>query len=472
MAEDATRIIDTVDVAIIGAGVSGLTTGALLAKEGKRVAIFEKAPVAGGRAIEVSDDGFKTLLGGHLLEDGGSGITKILEHLGKRLVHGEVNREMPIWDDKTERWQSIRDRYHVEDRSELRRFVGELIETPFEDFDAWDDRPLREWMARHTTDEGIIDLFEFLAMLEYLTDKPEDHSASENLYGRKMHYLEQGMAGYSFWPENGWDGLVADLVAAFVEHGGTIELGTPVSRVVIADDEVKGLDVDRRSAPLPTGILGADFVAANCVVSTLPVWNTFDVVPEDILPDWYSGQIRHLAQDRYRVSWLGLYLATDEPVYNRDPRELAAWMHDPGAGLAGWFFTQSAVDPSSAPDGVHLHIMGGIIDPLRARDERYIRDVFPKWEEGLFQMYPGLRNHVWRRPHLVHDPSYNVIQKPMLVGKYRPHWRAPNINGLYFASETFRSRGVGVDRAARAGLTVAEDYLGRRLPGFEETWRY
>ena len=72
----------------------------------------------------------------------------------------------------------------------------------------------------------------------------------------------------------------------------------------------------------------------------------------------------------------------------------------------------------------------------------------------------------------MHKPSYNVIQKPMLVGKYRPRWRAPNVEGLFFASETFRSRGVGVDRASRAGLTVVEDYLGRRLPGFEETWRY
>jgi thioredoxin reductase len=31
---------------------------------------------------------------------------------------------------------------------------------------------------------------------------------------------------------------------------------------------------------------------------------------------------------------------------------------------------------------------------------------------------------------------------------------------------------IGVDRAARAALTVVEDYLGRRLAGFEDAWRY
>ena len=36
----------------------------------------------------------------------------------------------------------------------------------------------------------------------------------------------------------------------------------------------------------------------------------------------------------------------------------------------------------------------------------------------------------------------------------------------------FRSRGIGTDRAARAAVTVVEDYLGRRLSTFGDGWRY
>jgi hypothetical protein len=97
---------------------------------------------------------------------------------------------------------------------------------------------------------------------------------------------------------------------------------------------------------------------------------------------------------------------------------------------------------------------------------------FEAFEKELGMMYPGLQHSTWRRRHLVFDPAFGVIQKPGLVGIYRPHWRAPNVEGLLFASETFRSRGIGVDRAARAALTTVEDYLGRRIAGFEETWRY
>src|SRR5208282_2854391 len=123
-----------------------------------------------------------------------------------------------------------------------------------------------------------------------------------------------------------------------------------------------------------------------------------------------------------------------------------------------------------SPPGTNLYVAGGVIPGERGRDIEYVARMFEKFEEELKIMHPGLRDAYWRRRHLVHDPSFGVIQKPGLVGVYRPHWRAPNIEGLYFASETFRSRGIGVDRAARAGLTVVEDILGRRLDGFG--WRY
>jgi len=64
------------------------------------------------------------------------------------------------------------------------------------------------------------------------------------------------------------------------------------------------------------------------------------------------------------------------------------------------------------------------------------------------------------------------MQKPCLVGRYRPDYTAPGVEGLCFASETFRSRGIGVDRAARAALTCVEQIMGYRIPEFKDSWRY
>jgi phytoene dehydrogenase-like protein len=456
------------DVVVIGAGSAGLTAAALLAKEGKSVVVCEAGPYLGGRGMAVPEEGFKLNLGGHLLEDPGSGITKVFEHVGKTLVHGPSSSDMVVWDEERLRWGSIRDRY-AGGKDELKKVIAALLETPYEELDRWDDRPLREWLRLHTSDQGVIDLWEFLAVLECMTEEWYDHSASENLYVRKMHYEEAHKAGYSFWPGQGWDGLFADLRDAVVEHGGEVRMRTPVDSVVIEHERVKGVVLGGNRV-LPNEFLEGEVLETECVISTLPVWHVFRVVPASALPDWYVAQIRFLAQDHLRISWLGLYLATKEGSHVNDRHELATWLSTPRAGVSGFMFNQSAMDPASAPDGVDLFVAGGIIPGAKARDVGYLRTQFDAFEADLKEMYPGLAKAYWRRRHLVHDPSFGVIQKPGLVGTFRPHWRAPNVEGLYFASETFRSRGIGVDRAARAGLTVVEDYLGRRFDGFG--WRY
>lgn len=47
------------DIIIIGSGIGGLTAGALLAKYGKKVAIFESHSIAGGAAHTFTRQGFK-----------------------------------------------------------------------------------------------------------------------------------------------------------------------------------------------------------------------------------------------------------------------------------------------------------------------------------------------------------------------------------------------------------------------------
>ena len=460
------------DVVVIGAGAAGLAAAGLLAKEGKDVLLLERSSWLGGRAMMVPDEEFRVQIGSHLVEDTGSGLMKISEYLGKGIEIGPVSSDMPVWDHETEQWGSIRDRYSGSNRKELKKVIKALIDTPYEEFDNWDDKPLRAWLYQHTDDQGVIDLFEFLAVLECLTDNWYDHSASENLYVRKLHYQEKQKAGFSFWPPGGWDKLWKDFADALVEHGGEYRTDTSVSRVVIEGGEVKGVLVPREPRVLPNEIFEEEFIEAACVISTLPVYNVLDIVPEEALPDWYAGQIKHLAQDQFRVSWLGMHIATEEACPVIDRMELATWLHAPQSRLPGFMFEQTAMDPDTAPPGVHLYTMGGVIPGAKGRDESYLRQMFDLFEADMAKMYPCFANPVWRRRHLVFDPAFGVISKPGLVGQYRPHWRAPNVEGLYFASETFKSRMIGTDRAARAALTVVEEYLGRRLWPIEDSWRY
>ena len=227
--------------------------------------------------MAVPDEGFKVNVGGHLIEDPGSGLTKVFEHVGKELVHGTVSAEMPVWDHEKGAWGSVRDRYSGS-RTELKKVIKALIETPYSELDRWDDRNLRQWLHQYTNDQGVIDLFEFITVLECMTDQWWDHSASDNLFVRKMHFSERGTAAYSCWPGQGWDGMWADLADAITSRGGELRLGTQVERVVIENHEVKGVAVARQPRVLPNEFFEEELIEAPCVISTLPVWHVLKVV--------------------------------------------------------------------------------------------------------------------------------------------------------------------------------------------------
>ena len=238
-------VMASYDVVVIGAGAAGLTAGALLANEGKRV--VRRRPqrrTSAAAAWRCRTRASSSTSAATCIEDSGSGITKVFEHVGKKLVHGEVSADMPVWDHEKHGWGSIRDRY-TGNKAELKKVIKALMDTPYEELDAWDDRPLREWMHQHTDDQGVIDLFEFISVLECMTDNWYDHSRLRQPLRAQDALRGARTAAYSFWPGQGWDGHVADLRDAVIEHGGEVRLGTPVERVVIEDGEVKGVVIGR-----------------------------------------------------------------------------------------------------------------------------------------------------------------------------------------------------------------------------------
>ena len=75
------------DVIIIGGGVAGLATGALLAKQGYRATVLEKGNQPGGRAYTYVDKGFTLNYGAHAVYRPETGLlAQILKKLDKPAI--------------------------------------------------------------------------------------------------------------------------------------------------------------------------------------------------------------------------------------------------------------------------------------------------------------------------------------------------------------------------------------------------
>jgi phytoene dehydrogenase-like protein len=453
------------DVVVVGAGAAGLVCASVLAERGRRVAVVEKHPYLGGRAMEVEFRGHRIGLGSHLVEDPGDSLTRVFELLGLDLVHSDRSDSMPFWD--RDRWRPIQDFYAGSSRAGLKRCIEAVTACEYDDFEAWDHASLREWMAQHTSDEGVVLVWEAISMLEQITARPWEHSASENLFVRKLHYEARRTAGYSFWPMGGWDRLWRRMAEALRARGAVVRQPQSVARVLVERGRVLGVEL-----ATPAGEDGPpEVIEADHVVVNAPVWDLPRLFDDGVLPWDLRERMRLLAENRNRACWIGYWIAAREPVIAMTDREMASFFATPRTGLPGFTLNFTGYDPDVSPPGEYLTCVGAAFDAVdHYGDRAWIDEKLRTLWLDIEDMLPAARSCLWRKPHLV--TSYGVICKPGLVGAVRPDTRVRGIDGLWLTGDTTRARGIGVDKAARSGITAAEAVLGARLPFFADTVRY
>jgi phytoene dehydrogenase-like protein len=450
------------DVVVVGGGTAGLVCASLLGLQGKKVALVERHKYLGGRAMEYRYRGHQIGLGSHLVEDPGDSLTRVCEQLGVPLVHSDRSDSMPFWDG--DRWIPIQQKYTGEAKAGLKRCIEALTHMTYEEIDTLDHMALRDWMRHHTSEEGAYLVWEAISILEQITDKWHDHSASENLYVRKMHYERKRTAGYSFWPMGGWERLWNEMATAIEGLGAEIMASTSVRRVHVNDGRIAGVSV---STPDRT----ERFLEADEVVVTTPLWGIARLFESGALPANLLQRIQMLANNRNKACWIGYWIAANEPVIAMSEREMASFQTTPRAGLGGFTLNFTGYDAGVSPPGEYLTCVGAAFDATEHYgDKQWIERKFDEFWLDIEEMLPAAKGALWTKRHLV--TTYGVINKPGLVGAVRPDNTVREIGGLYLAGDTTRSRGIGIDKAARSGISAVEALLGTRLPAFADTVRY
>jgi hypothetical protein len=139
------------------------------------------------------------------------------------------------------------------------------------------------------------------------------------------------------------------------------------------------------------------------------------------------------------------------------------YIDNPRCGLVSVGVEASHFHKMCVPEGKGLVAMTyqgsyaelpNLFDAKRAAVKNEVNQVFDLLIEELEENVDDFKeNCLW----VLRDPGrFGLAAEPGTTGRFRPDVKVPSVQGFYLASDTIRTRGVGVHASAYAAMTCFE----------------
>jgi phytoene dehydrogenase-like protein len=460
--------VERADVVVIGAGLGGLLTAAILARRGARVVLLEQEPRVGGRLRTVQTaDGFSIDCGAFLWPN--KYLDCALEAAGAAdftaftIPFGEVMRIFVEGAGGTPfvfPWPGLPESPAL--RAAAAAVYGsverlERLAAPLQhaarmsdaDLDAHSHLSVDDWLVRHAPEPEVADAFRRTLML-FGSLAPGEASIGEfaRLIGRRG---EGGPAKPQVCGANrsgGVGALVASLEAACRAAGVDVRLGAPVAQLLVTDGGATGVRYCREPQSLAA-------IEAKSIVCNVPAWTLFDLVPERHFPADFVRSARHYGRVGESVNLAIAFRGLPTLRATGTPDVFRGWSRllvGPQRAFGGGMMWTTLEAPQNAPAGHHLlhatrHVPRGTVHDAATVDEMMgqtlalLREIYVDFDACAR----------WVRRWVTRDSTeYMISAVP------RPPLLAPGVRGLYLVGETVAAGAVQMDNAARAALEVAE----------------
>jgi prolycopene isomerase len=491
------------DVIVIGAGIGGLTTAALLQERGFSTIVLEKNRFPGGSCSAFQKGGYTFDAGASVFygfsDDDAKGTLNLHSRIFRKLgvdvltipdpvqihYHMPNGFEVPVYYERSRFLDCLYRRFPHE-REGIRKFYDEL-ESVYDILNALPAGSLEDLMhlgvvgARHpfkAASLGIKTLFSMGGVARrYINDEEllrfidlESYSwavqdaMSTPLVNAGICLADRHHGGINY-PVGGSGAIPAALVKGIEKFGGTIRFGTEVEQILIDGGKAVGVRLS-----------GGEEVRARAVVSNATVWDTFDRLVPDVRLRVPEGRFVQAP------SWFQMYLGVDGSViperFNVHHILVDDWSRYDELGGTIYFSAPTLLDPSLAPDGkhaVHLFVTAETWQwdrydrqgpEYRQKKEAYARSLIARTERILPGLSAAVELMVMATPQ-THERylnrwqgSYGPLLHPGQNVLRKPQNRTPVENLFAAGDSTFP--GQGVIAVTYSGVSCAS-YIAREL---------
>lgn len=513
---------DTWDVIVVGAGTSGLTTAALLAKRGLGVLVVDQHYVAGGNATIFKRPGYEFDIGLHYIGQCERGLfpralaaagadpvvfrpmdpdafdTVVLPDLELGVPRGIERYRLRLVDAFPSERAGI-DRYisYLAQQKKIEpaltrpsRLPGVLLRSPL--VLRYGSGTLGAFLDTCTRDPALRTV---LAAESGDYAEPPSRASLALHAGLMLHYLDEG----GFYPEGGGQVMSDRLAEAIERHGGKLLLSSRVTRILVENGRVTGVRLSNKH-------LGEREVRARRVVAGTDIKKLY----LDLLgPDVVRAKTIRRAKDWQMAPALGMvYLGVKREALGERTRNTNYWIYsstdiegayaDNRAGRVSrepmvYISIASLKDPMSsaiAPPGVvNLQLMGlapsepsawgvsdaDVVTGKYSKNAAYLAKK-REYTDALFRsaarVFPNLREHVVFEEtatpltHSRYTLSTGGTSYGLALIPEQFLWRRPGpkteIEGLFLCGASLIT-GHGIAGAMASGVNAAAAILGNQV---------
>ena len=427
-------------VIVIGAGISGLSTAALLANEGISVNVFEKSSKIGGRTASMK---FRN----HILDNGfhimpfykTSAVYQVLKKIGivSRLQLALVDDIVFFQNKEFFKYpRGIIDILKlaiipINSRINLLRILLPMAFSSMEKAEKHDNRKLTEITEK--LDSSTKSFFDAVCMLAF-ADIPERVSLGEFIRTMiRANPFKGGTSEFAYPDEGGYD-KISEILAKYVqENGNQIKLNSTIKKISIKDNRVIGI-IDGNGK----------FIEADSVVVSYPAYIAVkEMFDKNVFDEEFLDKVEKLNKT---TSVIETHFCTSKKI---DSRQVVFPI---GEYTSKGIFFISNITNKVSPPGEHLLMTGTPVPSEYTENPEKIKEISRQMKREISEIYPDFeKSLLWERP-MAWKLVEAVVKEPGLVWKQKMPHEVKNIKGLYFVGDSTISYGIGTDSAAHSSI--------------------